>query len=155
MCSTAAQRIAEIGLAIDDLAVKAGPAHAVPAGHAGPGPNAQAAIDDTDPIVTRLAELWVLLAELDPEVARRLPGYQNLSALADLCPTRHLGHPHSSAGHLTDGRDWPSGRQIGPSLRPLSAGTARPRLSCRRSRLRAWHLPRGATAPRPGAPPQS
>ena len=67
MCSTAAQRIAEIGRAIDDLAVRAAPG----AGHA-------------DPIVARLAELWALLAELDPEVARRLAGYQALSAHAEL-----------------------------------------------------------------------
>jgi hypothetical protein len=60
MCSTAEQRIAEIRQAIDELAVKAAPAA------------------DTDPIVARLAELWALLAELDPEVARRLAGYQAL-----------------------------------------------------------------------------
>jgi len=73
MCSTAAQRIAEIERAIDDLAVQAGPARG-----------------DTDPIVAKLAELWALLAELDPEVARRLAGYQSLSALTDLWPTRYL-----------------------------------------------------------------
>ncbi len=66
MCSIPAQRIAEIGQAIDDLAVEAGPA---------PG--------DTDPIVARVAELWALLAELDPEVARRLAGYQALTARTD------------------------------------------------------------------------
>jgi hypothetical protein len=85
MCSTAAQRIAEIGQAIDDLAVKAGraaqsgrTAQARPTAQAGP------AAGNTDPIVARLAELWALLAELDPEVGRRLAGYQNLSALTDL-----------------------------------------------------------------------
>ena len=108
MCSTAAQRIAEIGRAIDDLAVQARPAAQVgPANQAGPAakagspaqgdpatqaaPTAQteaaASAGDTDPIVARLAELWGLLAELDPEVARRLAGYQNLSALTDLWPT--------------------------------------------------------------------
>jgi hypothetical protein len=65
MCSIPAQRIAEIGQAIDDLAVETGPA---------PG--------DADPI-TRVAELWALLAELDPEVARRLAGYQALTARTD------------------------------------------------------------------------
>jgi hypothetical protein len=60
MCSTAEQRIAEIRRAIDELAVKAAPAA------------------DADPIVARLAELWALLAELDPEVARRVAGYQAL-----------------------------------------------------------------------------
>ncbi|HXS65476.1 MAG TPA: hypothetical protein VN767_21675 [Streptosporangiaceae bacterium] len=34
--------------------------------------------DDSSRIVARLAELWGLLAELDPEVARRLAGYQAL-----------------------------------------------------------------------------
>ncbi|HET9898740.1 MAG TPA: hypothetical protein VFQ44_27780 [Streptosporangiaceae bacterium] len=66
MCSIAAQRIAEIGQAIDDLAGKAG-AHPV----------------DTDPLLTKLAELWTLLAELDPEVARRLAGYQALTNRSD------------------------------------------------------------------------
>lgn len=67
MCSTAAQRIAEIGRAIDDLAVRPVP----PAG-------------DAEPIVARLAELWARLAELDPEVARRLAGYQALSTHSEL-----------------------------------------------------------------------
>ncbi len=66
MCSTAAQRIAEIGQAIDDLAGRAG-------AHAG----------DPDPRVAKLAELWALLAELDPEVGRRLAGYQALTNHTD------------------------------------------------------------------------
>ncbi len=70
MCSIAAQRIAEIGKAIDDLASN---------GEAGAGSTPQG----TDPIVARVAELWTLLAELDPEVARRLVGYQKLSAPTD------------------------------------------------------------------------
>ena len=94
MCSTPAQRIAEIGRAIDDLAVKAGP----PA-LSGPPAQADPAASDTGPIVARLAELWALLAELDPEVGRRLAGYQNLSALTDLLRTHH---PESTR------RPWPS-----------------------------------------------
>lgn len=91
MCSTAAQRIAEIGRAIDDLAVKAGPqAQAGRTAQAGPAANDTAA-NDTDPIVARVAELWALLAELDPEVGKRLAGYQNLSSPADLCRTDHPG----------------------------------------------------------------
>ena len=66
MCSIAAQRIAEIGRAIDDLAGEAGT-------HAG----------DPDPRVAKLAELWALLAELDPEIARRLVGYQALTKRTD------------------------------------------------------------------------
>jgi hypothetical protein len=68
MCSTAAERIAEIGQAIDDLAGKTGPTV--------PG--------DTDPLVVRVAELWTLLVELDPEVAKRLAGYQALATPKDL-----------------------------------------------------------------------
>jgi hypothetical protein len=104
MCSTAAQRIAEIGRAIDDLAVRAVPTPA-----------------DADPIVARLAELWTLLAELDPEVARRLAGYQALSAHAEL------------------------GRQVPRVGEPL------PGVSCRRSRLRASHLFLGAVVWTPDA----
>jgi hypothetical protein len=62
--STSVERIAAIGQAIDELAIKAN----------------LAALSDTDPIVARVAELWALLAELDPEVAKRLAGYQALSA---------------------------------------------------------------------------
>jgi len=53
--------LAEIGRAIDDLAAQAGTAY-----RAG----------DPDQVVIRLAEVWALLAELDPEVARRLPTYE-------------------------------------------------------------------------------
>jgi hypothetical protein len=69
MCSTTDRRIAEIGQAIDDLANQAAPA--------------AGAVNGTEPIVARLAELWALLAELDPEVARRLAGYQALSGPGD------------------------------------------------------------------------
>ncbi len=66
MCSTAAQRIAEIGQAIDDLAGEA-----------------EARAGAPDPRVARLAELWGLLAELDPEIAKRLAGYQALTKRTD------------------------------------------------------------------------
>jgi hypothetical protein len=55
MCSTPAQRIAEIGQAIDKLAADA---------------------RDTDLVVSHIAKLWEQLAELDPEVARRLATYR-------------------------------------------------------------------------------
>lgn len=107
MCSTAAQRIAEIGQAIDDLAVKA-----APTAQAGPAAG-DTEVGDTDPIVARLAELWALLAELDPEVGRRLAGYQSLSALTDLWRTRI----------------WPPDRRPGPALpaanRAVPAATLR------------------------------
>lgn len=40
------------------------------------GPAGTSAITDADLVVIRLARLWALLAELDPEVARRLPTYE-------------------------------------------------------------------------------
>ena len=91
MCSTPVQRIAEIGQAIDDLAADAQTAYAAAAhrrrGPAGADPapapqavspeaGAAAPASETDQVVIRLAELWALLAELDPEVARRLPTYE-------------------------------------------------------------------------------
>ncbi len=93
MCSTPAQRIAKIGQAIDDLAADAQTAYAAAArrprrpvaadtapGQAAPSETAAAAAaipaSDADQVVIRLAELWALLAELDPEVARRLPTYE-------------------------------------------------------------------------------
>jgi hypothetical protein len=166
MCSIAAQRIAEFGRAIDDLAVKAGPqtssssnstkpvgapsantpfanaqpmnaqpANAQPANahpanaqpmnaqpantqctniqpanshctnaqctnaqsdlakfsgdtSTGTEPidpqSVQARPTDTTPIFARVAELWAQLAELDPEVARRLIGYQALATPTSL-----------------------------------------------------------------------
>lgn len=81
MCSTAAagvpgiapredteQRLADIGRAIDDLAAKALAGQGVAEHRAQTG--------DRDEVVGKLAELWALLAELDPDIARRMSGYQ-------------------------------------------------------------------------------
>ena len=95
MCSTPAQRIVEIGQAIDDLAADARTAYAAPRrrtraepGQKAPSDDGVAATelaadgsraatdDDTDRVVLRLARLWEQLAELDPEVARRLAAYR-------------------------------------------------------------------------------
>ena len=73
MCSTPEQRIAEIEKAIDDLAAQALAAYARPGGRVA---NDLVGVSDTDQVVIRLAQLWELLAELDPEVARRVPRYQ-------------------------------------------------------------------------------
>ena len=81
MCSTAAQRIAEIGKAIDDLAAEArrGAANsgkpAAAAAQAGAGPSGVPA-EQADGVVSRIAKLWEELAELDPEVAKRVATYQ-------------------------------------------------------------------------------
>ena len=64
MCSSDAGRVAEIGRAIDDLAARARSVGR----DARPGEESE--------IAARLAELWSLIAELDPEVARRLPTYR-------------------------------------------------------------------------------
>jgi hypothetical protein len=59
MCSNAAARLAHLGEAIDQFAGEAAEAgDSVPAQAAG-----------------RLAALWAMMAELDPGLARRLPGY--------------------------------------------------------------------------------
>ena len=70
MCSTAVQRITEIGQAIDELAAQAG------AAEARSGQTSEGQTSDSDQVVIRLAELWARLAELDPDVARRLPTYE-------------------------------------------------------------------------------
>jgi hypothetical protein len=70
MCSTSEQRIAEIGRAIDDLAAQAGDVPASALSESGQ------ANDSTDPVMQRLADLWAKLAQLDPEVAKRLPTYE-------------------------------------------------------------------------------
>ena len=94
MCSIE-QRLDEIGRAIEELAIQARmPAPGEASDHAdepaestvGAGeastdtknPALATDSDDSGRILARLAELWGLLADLDPEVARRLAGYQAL-----------------------------------------------------------------------------
>jgi hypothetical protein len=57
MCSMPDPRLALIGAAIDELAEDA----------AGEG---------ADTLHRRLAELWAMVAAVDPELAQRLPGYR-------------------------------------------------------------------------------
>ena len=92
MCSTSVQRLAEIGRAIDDLAAqaeansrKAGRADAAASGASAAGAvdipasavsGRSQASDNTDEVMQRLADLWAKLAQLDPEVAKRLPSYE-------------------------------------------------------------------------------
>ncbi len=75
MCSNPEERIAAIERAIDELAAEAAAAYARPRRPA-PGQGDGHGDGQADPIVTRLAELWALLAELDPDVAGRIPRYQ-------------------------------------------------------------------------------
>ena len=73
MCSNNAARIARICAAIEELAgpmsEQAGVSAAV---GAAAGPGADRADDD---VAGRLAAIWAMIAEADPELARRLPGY--------------------------------------------------------------------------------
>jgi hypothetical protein len=70
MCSTPSERLTRIGEAIDKLA-----ADSRAPDHAGPDPagtdsaGADACIED------RLARIWAMVAELDPELARRVTDY--------------------------------------------------------------------------------
>jgi hypothetical protein len=66
MCSTPDARIALIGQAIDELAQE------TRAGAAG-----SAADGGTEGVAQRLAQIWAMVAELDPGLAARLPGYIN------------------------------------------------------------------------------
>jgi len=62
MCSNMEARIAAVGEAIDEVAA------ALQAGAA-----SGASLDD---LAGRLAQIWAMVAELDPGLARRLPGYR-------------------------------------------------------------------------------
>ncbi len=58
MSSIADPRLALLGTAIDDLAAAAGPG-----------------AEELDSLAARLADLWALVAELDPGLAARLSRY--------------------------------------------------------------------------------
>ena len=68
MCSNVAARIARICAAIEELAGPLGEQDGLSAAAAGPG-------SADDKVVGRLAAIWAMIAEADPELARRLPGY--------------------------------------------------------------------------------
>jgi hypothetical protein len=61
MCSTREARLARLRAAIDEVALAA---RADPPGDAGP-----------EELAERLAGLWAMMAELDPDLAARLRGY--------------------------------------------------------------------------------
>jgi hypothetical protein len=60
MCSTTGDQLARLGQAIDDLAAES---------------KEQARAGAADDVADRLAGAWAMLAELDPELAKRLAGY--------------------------------------------------------------------------------
>jgi hypothetical protein len=69
MCSSGAERLAEIGRAIDDFAAEAAAAASGPRAH----PDRPELL--AGHLAARLARLWVMLAEADPGIARRITGY--------------------------------------------------------------------------------
>jgi hypothetical protein len=60
VCSTTSEQLAKIGRAIDELAADS---------RAPQGARSDASFED------RLAGIWAMVAELDPELARRMPSY--------------------------------------------------------------------------------
>ena len=80
MCSTLEMRLAMLRAAIDDVALTA---RADRAGHTDPGE-----------LATRLADLWAMIAELDPALAARLRGY-GPDAARDTPLCRHPGRTPS------------------------------------------------------------
>ena len=72
MCSTTADRIARICAAIDELAGCPGERDAVSVVAPGTAAAAGRAAD-------RLAAIWAMIAEVDPGLAKRLPGYLEAS----------------------------------------------------------------------------
>ena len=82
MCSTTGGQLARICRAIEELADRP-----VAGGSAAPGAAAEygrvtasesgdaAAGDDLAAWLARLAAIWAMVAEADPELARRVPGY--------------------------------------------------------------------------------
>ena len=78
MCSTNGGQLGRICRAIDELAASsAGTEDAAggPASADREGGTARAADGRDDPDITRLAAIWQMVADADPELAKRLPGY--------------------------------------------------------------------------------
>jgi len=80
MCSTASEQLARICRAIEELADRS----ATGGGNAGagtaeePGQTTAPGAGDRgaeDNLTARLAAIWAMVAEADPGLARRLPGY--------------------------------------------------------------------------------
>src|SRR5215813_6851320 len=94
MYSTREARLARLRAAIDEVALAA---RADPAGHAGP-----------EDLAARLAGLWTMIAELDPDLAARLRGY---------CPDTDLrGRRLARAGYFPT---------ISISIVPVTSGCRR------------------------------
>jgi hypothetical protein len=72
MCSIESGVLGRICRAIEELAAR-------PEADLTPGPDGGAAARDTEPRadddIARLAAIWKMIADADPELAKRLPGY--------------------------------------------------------------------------------
>ncbi len=78
MCSTNGGQLGRICRAIEELAACSGSddgAGTAAAADAGEGRTARAACGRDGPDITRLAAIWEMVADADPELAKRLPGY--------------------------------------------------------------------------------
>jgi hypothetical protein len=77
VCSTEAAQIARICAAIEELAGRPGEQDGVTtvtAAAAWSG-NAHAVSAAADDVAGRLATIWAMIADVDPEIAKRLPDY--------------------------------------------------------------------------------
>jgi hypothetical protein len=77
VCSTTASRIARICAAIEELtrsSPEPGSGGLPKPGSGGPGVGTSASAVDDD-VADRLAAIWAMIADIDPGVAKRLPGY--------------------------------------------------------------------------------
>jgi hypothetical protein len=80
MCSSTGGRLGQICRAIDELAARP-TSEADAAGRSAPAPGADGAAEVAhrkgrgDADIARLAAIWEMIADADPELAKRLPGY--------------------------------------------------------------------------------
>ncbi len=83
MCSTTSGQLARICRAIEELADRSASGGGAAASRPAAAPGEAAASesgatlagDDLAARLARLAAIWAMLAEADPELAKRLPGY--------------------------------------------------------------------------------
>jgi hypothetical protein len=78
MCSSTGGQLDRICRAIEELADRSGTrgsAGAEPGQATAEGTDGTVAEDDLADRLARLAAIWAMIAEADPELARRLPGY--------------------------------------------------------------------------------
>jgi hypothetical protein len=87
VCSSIDARLARVCLAIDELDDRPAGKDAPPAGRQHDQPDG-AANDGAanDGIGARLAAVWAMVADADPELARRLPGYLDPGKLSSRAP---------------------------------------------------------------------